>query len=73
VGHADCMPFFAIVSNMRRAFTDVAFVETAQHFCDDTTCRAMADGKLLYMSGDHLTPHGSRYLLRRIRNELSLD
>jgi hypothetical protein len=62
--------YHKIVAEAKLTFPSVRFIETYSYFCDHSHCRAMIDGEILYASSDHLSPAGSRYLLRNIAQQL---
>jgi len=62
--------YHEIIDEAKIMFPSVKFINTSKYLCDAEKCNVLLDGKLLYSSTDHLTPHGSRYLMSRMKNEL---
>ncbi|MBA4267249.1 MAG: hypothetical protein C0453_19400, partial [Comamonadaceae bacterium] len=58
------------VENARFKHPQVRFVDSWEAFCNDRTCSAQQDGRLLYSSRDHLSPAGSRFLMDRVGHEI---
>ncbi len=53
-----------IVHRLATSHPYVRFVSTMDSLCDPSTCHGSEGGKLLYASRDHLTPDGSRRVVR---------
>jgi hypothetical protein len=62
--------YHRIVAEARAAFPTVKFIKAYEYLCDKELCYGLLDGELLYQSRDHLTPAGSRYLVRKMAHEL---
>ena len=62
--------YHRIVAEARAAFPTVKFINAYEYLCDKELCYGLLDGELLYMTRDHLTPAGSRYLVRKMAHEL---
>jgi hypothetical protein len=56
----------AIMRDLARAHPSVQVIDPIPLFCDDTVCRSVIAGELLYGDDDHLSLIGNEYLLRRI-------
>jgi hypothetical protein len=59
-----------IIDRVRTQFPDVLFIDTWDALCDTQKCYVARDGVLLYQSKDHLSPSGSRYLMRQVAPRL---
>ena len=58
------------VAEARAAFPTVKFINSYEYLCDKELCYGLIDDELLYQTRDHLTPTGSRYLVRKMAHEL---
>ncbi len=62
----------SMVAEAKIIFPMVKFVNAYDYLCDKERCNVMRNGALLYSSRDHLTPSGSRYLIRKIYDDHEL-
>ena len=62
----------AIVSRVARQIDDPSLhvVDPLTALCDQTRCRAVVDGHLMYLDDNHLSPDGARYVWARIQPPL---
>jgi hypothetical protein len=51
-------------------FPSVAFFDPFPTFCDSSVCRAIVDGRLLYVDSNHLSVTGARLMLNAYHTEL---
>ena len=54
--------YHGILRELAERFPSVALFDASRFLCDQERCVAMADGKLLYSDGDHLSLEGSKLL-----------
>lgn len=59
-----------IVDRMRVDYPAVTFASAADALCGDGLCRGFADATLLYATRDHLTPAGSRRVVRALADAI---
>jgi hypothetical protein len=62
--------YHRLVAEARAAFPTVRFINSYEYLCDKERCYGLVDGELLYLNHHHLTPAGSRYLVRKMANDL---
>jgi peptidoglycan/LPS O-acetylase OafA/YrhL len=64
--------YHRVVSDTKKAFPTVTFINLYDYLCDQDRCYAYKDGKLLYTGRDHLSVDGSRYVAAKMADELKL-
>lgn len=62
--------YHRMVAEAKVAFPSVKFINSYEYLCDKELCYGLVNGELLYQTRDHLTPSGSRYLVRKMANDL---
>lgn len=63
-----------VIGRLQARFRDVHFIDTSIAFCDDNRCFGVdGNGILLYASQDHLTPLGSKVLMKKIGTQIIQD
>ena len=65
------MVYHQIVDEEELRFPSVKFIRGYLALCDRDKCYASINDNLFYISSDHLSPSGSRYLIESIKNNLS--
>lgn len=58
------------LSNYAQQRKNIYFIDPYDSFCDDNACRAIADNKVLYSDGGHLSKDGSRFFIKSIQKKL---
>ena len=61
--------YHRIIAKERAEFPTVRFINAYSYLCDSKLCYGAIDGKLLYTDFHHLSPEGSRYLVRNMAND----
>jgi peptidoglycan/LPS O-acetylase OafA/YrhL len=59
-----------IAARMKLRFPDVTFIDPTDALCDGVHCFAGRDGTLYYLDRDHLSPSGSRLVMRALESQL---
>ena len=62
--------YHELVREAQAAFQSVRFIPLDEALCEGDSCEILVDGALLYSSRDHLTTHGSRYVIQGIGEQL---
>ncbi len=57
--------YHQLINAARKEFPMVKFIDAYEYFCDEITCNAVVDGKLLYRDDHHLNAEGAHYLAKK--------
>lgn len=64
--------YWTVIHEILHEFPTVKVFNPVPYLCDAEYCWAMKDGKLLYRDHNHLSVFGSRYIAKRMADELNL-
>ena len=54
------------VMELAKRYPNVQLVDAAEPFCDESACRGILNGTLMYRDETHLTPAGSELVSEKI-------
>ncbi len=61
--------YLTIIKSVLKSFPTVSVFNQSQYLCNDSSCHALIDGKILYRDSDHLSNNGSIFMSEKFRLE----